>query len=691
MVRSKPQRLWVFWACWVGLAHVAMAACPTSSMGAASGAGVNQGLSVGQLAMADRPAALALALGLPSRFALGVGSVDANVVQAQNIKADVYDQYLAGLDWPSWNSPPGAYVGVVAANADCLGAVPMFTLYQMAAWGDGNTAVVTNAAFMTQYWSNARLLFQQLAAYGKPAMVNIEPDFWGYTQHQNPEPSQMPALVSATSGGECSNQPDTLAGVAACMIQLARKYAPKAKVGFAASVFQDLAATEPAYLKKLGAGNADFVSIATLDRDFGCMEMQYAPSGCTRSTGAAENWDETNTTSPNFAQHLAQVSLYFQTLGVPVVWWQTPLGVVSATPGGTPGHFRDNRVDYFTKNANQLAAVGGLAAVFSPGDSAQTSLMTDGGNYARLASAYQARPVQLAQSCAYSLGLSNATLSSSAGTGSWAIGLPSWCSANASSASPWISLFGSASGNGSLSYSVTANASASTRIGTVTVAGQTFTITQSAAHAQAAQGGGQITGVPGVVNVAVFSGALAQYAVVVNATSGLVSVADSVAARDGTSTLANMQRAQFSDQNMAFDISSPASAGGIYRIYAAAFNRTPDPAGLGYWIYQSDAGQSAVQIATGFTYSKEFQTLYGATITDNYATGANLTLLVTGFYSNVLHRTPDAGGLAFYVNALQTRSKTLGQVLAEIADSPENRAQVASQIQNGIAFLPWHG
>jgi Abnormal spindle-like microcephaly-assoc'd, ASPM-SPD-2-Hydin/Viral BACON domain/Putative binding domain, N-terminal len=58
---------------------------------------------------------------------------------------------------------------------------------------------------------------------------------------------------------------------------------------------------------------------------------------------------------------------------------------------------------------------------------------------------------------------------------------PSGCSWTAASSIPWISILSGAagSGNGQVSYSVAANSGASTRTGTLAVAGNTFTVTQT--------------------------------------------------------------------------------------------------------------------------------------------------------------------------------------------------------------------
>jgi hypothetical protein len=63
--------------------------------------------------------------------------------------------------------------------------------------------------------------------------------------------------------------------------------------------------------------------------------------------------------------------------------------------GGTPGHYRDDREDYFLKHPSQLTAVGGLGVVFSAGDGNQTTLATDGGQFQTLSGAYMSAPAPL--------------------------------------------------------------------------------------------------------------------------------------------------------------------------------------------------------------------------------------------------------------------------------------------------------
>lgn len=336
-------------------------------------------------------AALASRMGLPQRFLSGLGTGNAEgSVRAQGLRPDLYDAYLAGVGggaWPEWNSPRGAYVNVHAARADSVGAVPVFTLYQMAANGDGNLAGLTNNAFMAQYWDHVRLMFQRLAIYDKPAFVVVEPDFWGYVMLQAPggNPTAMPASV--TIDGDCAGQPDNVSGVAGCVLQMARKYAPKAAIGFMPSSWGGSTSAVASFMRQVGAHNADFLAMETLDRDAGCFEAQAA--GCTRA-GSGWYWSDAD-----FRNHLAMAASWHQSLGLPLLWWQTPMGVPSGTPGGSNGQWRDNRVQWFLTHADEMVAAGGLGAVFSTGANGQTNIDSDGGQYKRLSEAYLASPAPL--------------------------------------------------------------------------------------------------------------------------------------------------------------------------------------------------------------------------------------------------------------------------------------------------------
>jgi hypothetical protein len=189
----------------------------------------------------------------------------------------------------------------------------------------------------------------------------------------------------------------------------------------------------------------------------------------------------------------------------------------------------------------------------------------------------------------------------------------------------------------------------------------------------AASGGGGLLDGQGGVDTAVFDSLRARYTLSNDGSN--VSVADSV--NGTTTTLANVERVQFSDQSVALDIHG--NAGEAYRLYQAAFDRTPDKAGVGYWIDALDKGQSLKSVADGFIHSAEFASLYGANPSD--------TQYVDALYANVLHRAPDAAGYDYWLHTLAVSPRT--EVLVNFSESAENQAQVIGAIENGIAYTPW--
>jgi Calx-beta domain len=344
-------------------------------------------------------ATLAAKLGKPSRFLVGIGAQGEfdpfAVATSQGLQVDIVERYLAG-DWTTWNSPPCDYVCVVGKGADTLGAIPMFTQYQMANNGDGNLAGINDPTFMGTYWSRLKLMYQDIATYGKPVLVNFEPDFWGFVERQAPsgDPTKLPAVVS--SNPDCSTLANDVTGLARCLVVMARKYAPKAYVGYPYSSWGGNSDAEViAFMNAIGAQNADFIVQETSDRDAGCFEHVPQLSECARA-GTGWYWDESNVTHPNFHDHFADVQKYHAGIGnLPIVWWQTPLGVPSTTAGGSDFHYRDNRVHYFLTHAAEMAAVGGLGVVFSSGEGHQTNVTTDGGQFQVLSGQYRSNPTPL--------------------------------------------------------------------------------------------------------------------------------------------------------------------------------------------------------------------------------------------------------------------------------------------------------
>ena len=120
------------------------------------------------------------------------------------------------------------------------------------------------------------------------------------------------------------------------------------------------------------------------------------------------------------------------------------------------------------------------------------------------------------------------------------------------------------------------------------------------------------------------------------------------------------------------------STGQLYRLYQAAFGRTPDVRGFGYWKdVLENKGMALGQVADEFLNSAESKALYGSEVVDS--------VFVERLYRNVLHRTPDTAGAAYWLDVLKTGTKRV-DVLLSFADSKENKDATAIGIDAGMAF-----
>jgi hypothetical protein len=287
--------------------------------------------------------------------------------------------------WGCYNSPPGQYVTNQITNVKALGQIPWFTYYEILQSSGANefsaeVQALNNAAVATKILSDMKFLFQTIGT--ETAFVHVEPDFWGYAQQLNSDPTQIPVQLS--SFADCETQGPNLKGFVQCIIAMARKYSPNVRIGFHGSSFatgNDVSInTNPtldvagegtklaAFLKAAGADQADFVAVDASDRD----------SGYYASIGQPHAWDATNATLPDFHQSFTWVQALAEGLSLPVIYWQVPVG--NSAQNNTLNHWTDNRVDYFYAHPNELAAAHVAGMMFGAGASTQTFPEGDGGN-----------------------------------------------------------------------------------------------------------------------------------------------------------------------------------------------------------------------------------------------------------------------------------------------------------------------
>lgn len=103
----------------------------------------------------------------------------------------------------------------------------------------------------------------------------------------------------------------------------------------------------------------------------------------------------------------------------------------------------------------------------------------------------------------------------------------------------------------------------------------------------------------------------------------------------------------------------------VIRLYLAYFDRAPEPAGLAYWQQRLDSGTSTINTASAFfSKSTEFKTIYGNATNQQF---------VTLVYQNVLFRTPEPSGYAYWTQQLDQGKTTRGKMMTLFSESAEGK------------------
>lgn len=127
----------------------------------------------------------------------------------------------------------------------------------------------------------------------------------------------------------------------------------------------------------------------------------------------------------------------------------------------------------------------------------------------------------------------------------------------------------------------------------------------------------------------------------------------------------------------------------VAEMYNAALGRQPDLAGLEFYAIPTlNRALTLHQDAGFFENSPEFRKDYPDLLTPADSGGPNDQAFITELYGNILHRTPSADEISFYVNYMQgtlsgqTAPGNRADLLIYFAVSPENQKDVAGWLTN---------
>jgi hypothetical protein len=324
---------------------------------------------------------------LIGRMSTGKPSVDAPfdaqyqyVVSPPAPSSDLYTAKSCpnGTNW--WGCADGSIGGLIpsiearAAQATYLGKphpqTVVWTWFELGLlapvnqWQD-EVKAVNRADLLTRYLNDYRFFLQKIGT--SHDMIDLEPDFFGFARGYGPV-DQVPAQVRAAAPQDCGNQANTVAGLAHCLIAMARKYAPNTAVGLHLTCWD-----WPGNVARCGK---DYVTLGATGADFLVGEVEAADAGLNAlpaNGGHSSFWSD-----QKWAAQLAYWKQMAETVGHPIVVWQIPIG--NMRENNTPYHYQDDKVDWLFSHMNQVASAHVAGLLFGQGSDKSTTAETDGGN-----------------------------------------------------------------------------------------------------------------------------------------------------------------------------------------------------------------------------------------------------------------------------------------------------------------------
>ncbi len=330
---------------------------------------------------------------LPNEFSIGIGNFNAEWMRTSGSKWQARYQYLVGGvntadNWTTWNSPRGQFATDYLNESARIGVVPVFTYYQILQSNPrpydeslpSYAEKFGNAATMKAYFDDFKLLLLKCRAFNQPVIIHVEPDVWGYMQRAQANPGNYAIKVAASGHADASGLANSTVGFAQMLARLRGRYAPKVLLALHASMWQvgadvstnrDPALNIAAQASETGAyfnrfsNGWDLIFVDFSDRDAAYKQLVDK---------ASTWWDESNARLPSFHQAHFWCSQLNQKTRKRLFVWQVPMGNTKMRScNNTPGHYQDNRVQYYLgqpygkTHIEELKSCGVIGLLFGAG------------------------------------------------------------------------------------------------------------------------------------------------------------------------------------------------------------------------------------------------------------------------------------------------------------------------------------
>ncbi len=343
----------------------------------------------------------AVPAGLPSHFSFGLMDAPgggANLASMRTNNGTSWDyryQYLSagantGNGWATWNSPAGAFATMYMQDSNSHGIMPSFVYYQMlqsngpSGSGEGgiDVAHLNSASTMSAYYADWALLMQKIGAFGKPALVVVEPDLWGNIEQNaisrgSHSAASVPASVASSGYADAQGYPNTAQGFAWALLHIRDKYAKNAVLALHSSPWgtgNDIAGSTSSSLNaaSIGSTEAQFLNTAGIVGNPSGVSTWDVISQDIADHDSGQSglwWDSTNKTFPNFNRYLQFASAVSSDTSRRILMWQVPVGnQYFDTENNSTGHTQDNKAQYIIGHIADFANAGVIGVLFGPGN-----------------------------------------------------------------------------------------------------------------------------------------------------------------------------------------------------------------------------------------------------------------------------------------------------------------------------------
>jgi hypothetical protein len=249
---------------------------------------------------------------------------------------------------------------------------------------------------MAAFYRDFELLMQRMGpgthggvtGYGKTTVVHVEPDLsayaeravlstsnacYGYCSARGNNPAYLRAAVASSGVAEVTSIPNTYQGFNWALLHLRDLFAPNVVLalhvsGWGTGPDIDSDHSQTLNANALGEEAGQFAALSGIvGNPPGLSEWDLIFNDLANQDAGRSSdwWDRLNGTFPNFSRWEDYVSAVSVQTGRWIVAWQVPEGnQFFETEDNLPGHYQDNRAEYFFGHIAELVAHGVAGMIF---------------------------------------------------------------------------------------------------------------------------------------------------------------------------------------------------------------------------------------------------------------------------------------------------------------------------------------